>query len=235
MKIWGVMFTLILLTAALNAETKRYEVKSGIIEYTTSGGGNMMGIKTQITGMGKAVFKEWGNVELRQDVTKSIIMGREEQTEQTTKIVNGNVYVVDYDQKAIVQYDASTLMQTQHKDLGKSTKELMHAMGAKQIGEEAVLDYTCEVWESPLVKLWLYKGVMLRSKANIMGITHTTDATNVQFDVPVSDEDLALPDFPVKTMQEIQKNKGTSPSEMPQMTPEQMQQMQEMMKSFTKK
>ena len=129
MKVWGVVFALILATSTLNAETKRYEIKSGIIEYTTSGGGNMMGIQTQIEGKSKMIFKEWGNVELHEDTTKSVIMGREEHTQQTSKIDNGKVYVVDYEQKAIVQYDPSMLMQSENNELAKSSKGMMLSMG----------------------------------------------------------------------------------------------------------
>jgi len=86
------------------------------------------------------------------------------------------------------------------------------------------------------MKLWLHKGVMLKSIASIMGITHMTEATNIQLNASVSDEDLKLPDFPVKTMEEhIQKKNSDTPSKMPELTPEQMQQIQEMMKSFTQK
>jgi len=234
MKIWSVVFALILATNALNAQTKRYEIKSGIIEYAISGGGNMMGIKTQIEGKSKAFFKEWGQVELHEETTKSVIMGREENTHQTTKINNGKVYVVDYEQKTIVQYeyDPSMLGHSEHKDLAKSGKEMMLAMNGTKTGEESVLDYLCEVWETPKIKLWLHKGVMLKSKVKVMGITHTTEATNIQFNISVSDEDFKLPDFPIKTMGE---NNGNTPSQMPQMTPEQMQQMRDMMKNFTQK
>jgi len=66
-----------------------------------------------------------------------------------------------------------------------------------------------------------------------MGITQTTKAANVQFNVSMSDEDFKLPDFPVKTMEENkQQDNGNAPS---QMTPEQMQQMQDMMKNFTQR
>lgn len=237
MKIWSVVFALILATNALNAQTKRYEIKSGIIEYAISGGGNMMGIKTQIEGKSKAFFKEWGQVELHEETTKSIIMGREEHTRQTTKINNGKVYVVDYEQKTIVQYEfaPSMLGHSEHKDLAKSGKEMMLAMNGTKTGEETIHNYVCEVWETPKIKLWLHKGVMLKSKVKVMGITHTTEATNIQFNISVSDEDLKLPDFPVKTMDESMENHDDTPSQMPQMTPEQMQQMQEMMKSFTQK
>ena len=90
-KILGVLFALILTFSTLHAETKRYDVKSGIIEYKTSGNGDMMGIKTQMSGKNKVLFKEWGNVELHHSTTKSVIMGREEQTQDTTKIENGKV------------------------------------------------------------------------------------------------------------------------------------------------
>ena len=232
MKLWGVVFTLILAASTLQAETKRYEVKSGIIEYAVKGGGNMMGIQTKIEGTSKALFNNWGNVELHEDTTKSVIMGRVEQTRQTTKIENGQVYVVDYDQKVIVQYDPSSLMQSEHKDLAKSSQEMITAMGGNKTGEGTIQGYDCEVWETAQIKLWLHKGILLRSEANIMGITHTTEATNINLDASVSDEDLKLPDFPIQTMEESMKNNN---SNMPKMTPEQMQQMQEMMKSFTQK
>jgi len=230
MKFWSAVFALILAVTTIQAETKRYETKSGIIEYTTNSSGNMMGIETKMSGTNKVIFKDWGNVELHQSNTKSVVMGREENTKDTTKIENGKVYVVDYEQKIIIEYDASKLMNTQYKDLAKSSKELLNEMGGKKVGEASILGYDCEVWEMPMIKLWLHKGLALKTEANIMGIINTMEATNVQLDVSVSDEDLKLPDFPIKTMQEVH-----TPSEMPQMTPEQMQQMQEMMKSFTQR
>ncbi len=232
MKIGSVIFALILTASTLHAETKRYEVKSGIIEYAVSGGGNMMGIQTKIEGKSKTLFKEWGNRELHEETTKSVIMGREEHTRQTTKIDNEKVYVVDYEQKIIVQYDPAMLLQSEHKNLAKSAKEMMLAMGGTKTGEETIQGYICEVWETQQMKLWLHKGILLKSEANIMGITHTSVATDIKFNASVSDENLKLPDFPIQTMEESMKNNHRN---IPQMTPEQIQQMQEMMKNFTLK
>jgi hypothetical protein len=196
----------------------------------------MMGIQTKIEGTSKTVFKEWGDVELHEETTRSVIMGREEKSHQTTKIDSGKVYIVEYEQKSIVEYEPSMLIESEHKELAKSAKEMMLSMGATKTGEENILDYLCEVWETKHMKLWLHKGVMLKSKVRVMGRTHTTEATNIQFNISVSDEELKLPDFPVKTMEEsMQEENGNTPSQMPQMTPEQILQMQEMMKSFTQK
>jgi len=231
MKIWGLLFALILATNTLYAYAERYEIQSGIIEYTTSGGGNMMGIKTQIDGKSKTLFKEWGKVELHDETSKSLIMGREESTHQTTKIDHDKVYIVDYAQKSIAQYDHTMLMQSQYKELAKNAKEMMLSMGGRKTSEENILGYLCEVWETDHIKLWLHKGVMLKSLVMVMGNAHTTEATNIQFNISVSDEALQLPDFPIKVIQ----NNGNTPSQMPQMTPEQIQQMQDMMKNFTQK
>jgi hypothetical protein len=230
LKIGSIIFTLLLAMGTLQADVKRYEVKSGIIEYKSSGGGNMMGIKTQMSGTNKVAFKEWGAVELHQGMTNSIVMGREENIQDTIKIENGKVYVVDYEKKVISEYDPSTLMQSQYKDLIKSAKEMIVDMGGKKIGDETIQGYDCEVWEIPQAKLWLHKGIALKTVANVMGITNTMEATTIQLDVTVPDKDLQLPDFPIKTIQE-----SDLPSQMPQLTPEQMQQMQEMMKNFTQK
>ncbi len=232
MKFGALLFTLIFTVGSLQAETKRYEVESGIIEYTVNGSGDMMGIQTKTVGKSKILFKAWGNVELREDTVKSVIMGREEETHQTTKIENGKVFVVDYEHHIIVEYDPSTLMQSEHKDLAKSSKEMILSMGGKKVGEETILGFMCEIWKTPQIKVWLHKGIMLKSEANIMGITHLTEASNIRLNTSVSDEDLKLPDFQIQTMEERIKNNN---SNMPKMTPEQIQQMQEMMKSFTQK
>lgn len=229
---WSVVFVLILTATALHAEEKRYEVKSGIIEYAVSGAGNMGGAETRIEGKSRAIFKEWGNVELHDDTMKTVVMGKENHMHNTTKIDNAKVYVVDYQKKVIFQYDPQTLLRSEHKDLAKSAKEMMLALDGKKTGDDTIQGYACEVWETPLMKFWLHKGIMLRSETNIMGITHTTEAITIKLDSSVSDEDLKLPDFPVKTKEEDMKNNDHN---MPQMTPEQLQQMQEMMKNFTQK
>lgn len=232
MKIWGICLALILATNALHAKEKRYEIQSGIITYTISGGGDMMGIQTKIDGKSKTIFKEWGAVELREENSKSVIMGKEAYTHQTTKIDHDKVYIVDYEKKIISQYDQKMLMRSQYKNLAKNAKEMMLSMGGKKTGEEPILGYVCEVWEANLMKLWLHKGIMLKSLVKIMGTAHTTEATNIQFNISVSDEDLQLPDLPIKV---IEDNHSDTPSQMPQMTPEQLEQMQEMMKNFTQK
>lgn len=229
---WGMVFVLILTATALHAEEKRYEVESGTIEYAISGSGNMGGIQTQIEGKSKTLFKEWGNVELYEGTMNTVFMGNEDHTRHTIKIDNAKVYVVDHQKKVIFQYDPQTLLRSEHKDLAKSAKEIIQALGGKKTGNETIQGYACEIWETPLIKFWLHKGIMLKSEANIMGIIHKTEAVTIKLDASVSDEDLKLPDFPIKIKEESIKDNQHN---IPQMTPEQLQQIQEMMKNFTQK
>jgi len=226
------VFVLILTVTALHAEEKRYEVKSGIIEYAISGSGNMVGIQTLIEGKSRALFKEWGNVALYEDTVKTVVMGNEEHTHHTTKRDHAKVYVADHQKKVIYQYDPETLLRSEYKDLAKSAKEMIVGLGGKKTGNETIQGYECEVWETPLMKFWLHKGIMLRSETNIMGITHRTEAVTIDLDASVSDEDLKLPDFPIKSKEESIKDNNQN---IPQMTPEQLEQMREMMKNFTQK
>ena len=212
----------------LSAQTKRYEIKSGIVEYKITQSGNMMGVQIQGSGTAKTAFKNWGEVELHTEDSQTVTMGTKERNRITTKIENGKVYTVDFDQKVIYEQNVQDMMHAQDKQLVMTGKEAMASMGGKQIGEENFKGYACEIWEVMQVKVWLHKGVMLKSEADIMGMKNATVATKISFNVSVPDAALQLPDFPIK--------KGPNQNNMmPQMTPEQMQQMQEMMKNFTQR
>jgi hypothetical protein len=213
----------------LNAEGKRYEVKSGIIEYTLNGESNMMGMKSKISGSAKTVFKAWGAVERSEQTSQTSVMGNTQSTHTMTKIMDQKVYVVDFDRQVIYEYTPQMLASSPNSELVNRGKEMMKSMGAKKIGEEDFMGYACEIWQVMGTKVWLYKGIMLKSQTEMMGVTHTSEATRIEFGASVSENDLKLPDFPI---QEPPAMPGQEEHEMPQMSPEQMQQMQEMMKNF---
>ncbi|MFT7824559.1 MAG: hypothetical protein ABXS92_07340 [Sulfurimonas sp.] len=235
--LWTALLIAFAAVTTLHAETKRYEIKSGMIEYAISGSMNMMGVTSKTTGTGKMIFKEWGNTELHSEEKITTVMGRKEKQQELTKMENGTFYAVDFEEKAIITFSPEMLSRSEYSDIQKG-KEMLQQMGGKKIGEEKVLGYNCEVWGFMQSRIWLHKGILLKQEANVMGTKYTTEATLVKFNVKVSDEDFKLPDFPMKTMEEMMQEKmhrpgNDGPGQMPQMTPEQMQQMQEMMKSFS--
>ena len=83
--------------------------------------------------------------------------------------------------------------------IGKCQIEIIQSVFAEVI---FVLSSFYEVPKIEIVRilksLLSYKGVMLKSEANIMGMKNSTIATKISFDVTVPDSALQLPDFPLK-------------------------------------
>ena len=202
-KVFAVLLLLTVSITSLLADGKRYHVKSGIIEYKIDGGGSFLGMGSKTTGTQKTIFKDWGNVELIEEKSSSTTMGKTDTIHTMTKIDHGKVFTVDFKRKIIIQQDPAILKQMQNKDMSKMGKDMMQSMGGKKIGDEKFLGYNCEIWELMGSKTWLYKGVPLKTESNIMGMKHNITATKAKFGVSLSNSDFKLPNFPVKTMDQL--------------------------------
>jgi hypothetical protein len=239
-----VLLSLTLLTS-LSAATKRYDVKSGIVKYKIDGGGSMLGITTKIEGVSKLYFTDYGNLELHDETETTTTMGRKTTTHNIVKIVGDTVYSVDDKDRVIVKQRLGRLVDQnkEGKDLTVMGREMMKEMGGKKIGTEKFLGYPCEVWELLGSKIWIYKGIPLKIESNFMGFKHTIVATEAKFGVHVPKEKFKLPDYPVKSIDELFESipeEKTSPasrknSPSPQMpSPQELQKMQEMMQNLGK-
>lgn len=192
---------------------KRYQVKSGIINYSTKTSGKV--VASTITGSGTEVryFKNWGALELYEQnsttttVTKIFGKKTSETTSdhQMTKLDDGTSFIVDFKNKSIIEQKdmAMEMIKKMHpnKDAGEVGKSMLEGLGGKLIGKEKFLGYACEIWNLMGVKQWIYKGVMLKSEANLMGIITITEATKASFDVSVSDSKFDLPNYGIQKTQ----------------------------------
>ena len=191
-------------TVGLQAEGKRYEIESGVIEYKLSTSGTVMGIKSEGHGTGSLVFKEYGNIELNEEKTSNTVMGQTETTHTMTKYDKGVPYSVDFDNKVIIQLNDTGMG---NQDVSKMGKKMMQQMGGKKIGDEKFLGYDCEIWTLMGSKLWFYKGVLLKSKASIMGVKSIKVATKAEFNIKIDDAKFKLPDFKIQTLNGIIKRR----------------------------
>jgi hypothetical protein len=189
-------------------QLKRYNVKSGIVEYTTTISGKMMG--STITGSGTETlyFKNWGALELRESESSQsthVKFFGKEKTETTishtmNKLDNGESYLVDFEaEKITVGNDIAMVALMESNTNGEDAeKSLLESLGGEKVGNENYKGYNCEVWTIMGGKQWNYKGVMLKMEMNALGINTTTEATNIKFDVAVADSNFNLPDFPIE-------------------------------------
>ena len=212
-KIVKISLAIVLGTSVLfsaNDMLKKYDVKSGKVEYSIKESGNIMGM-VKIKGVGKKrlVFDQYGVKDLTEEnrVKKETIGGKSKVTKtHTIEYMNsGMMYRVDFKTKKIIRMENLALkMQSMigdGKNIGQTGTSMMKSMGGKNIGTDKVLGYTCEVWDLMGIKQCLYKGVPLRIESNIMGLKSTQEATKADFDITVIEKDFTLPDFPLLDMQ----------------------------------
>lgn len=203
---------------------KRYDIKSGIVEYATTTSGKVMGSTIDGSGTDKLFFKDWGAIELKesmlsQTTTMKFLGNSSTETEEThtmVKLDNGESWSVDFNKKQIYasrDMAMDMIMANQpDADAGKVGESMLVSMGGKKTGTEKVLGYTCDVWEIMGGKQWIHKGLMLKMEITVMGITTKTEATSVKLDVSVPDANFDLPDFPI---QEIENFMGNDDSDSP--------------------
>ncbi len=192
---------------SFNEKMKRYEVKSGIIEYKTSTEGNVMGFKIEGEGTKKVVFKDWGAVEVVEEKKSEDNMGQKSVTHNLSKFDNGITYTVNFEEKKILKGDQKGMFNTltnKHDNMAEAGKSMLESMGGKKIGEEEIQSYECEIWEVMGQKIWLYKGLTLRMEVNVMGIKTVEEATKIKLNSPINPEELNLPDFPVIEIEGMQ-------------------------------
>ncbi len=188
---------------------KRYQVESGIIHYTSTISGKVLGNTMSGSGTESVYFKDWGAIELRDEKSSETneikIFGNTKKDTKNKHIINkldnGEWYIVDFDKKEItatrsLPIDAITAFHPE-SDAGDTGKEMYKSLGGEKIGEENYRGYNCEIWEAMGVKQWVYKHITLKIESTIMGITTSKKATSIEFNISVPDAKFELPDYPI--------------------------------------
>lgn len=214
MKKLCILFTVLIAIVSCNSneqnKLKRYDLKSGIVEYTTTISGKVFGSTINGSGTESLYFKDWGALELKetkttQTTTTKIFGHGNSETENThvmNKLDNGETYLVDFDKKQIFagRDMAMEMTKTFHPDgdAGEVGESMLEGMGGEKVGTEKFLGYNCDVWDIPGGKQWLYNGLVLKFEMKVLGITTITEATSAKFDIKVADNFFELPDFPIQ-------------------------------------
>ncbi len=199
--------SLLLVTNTLEAKTiKRYALESAIIKYNISGNGKMMGVDTNTNGTKSLYFKDYGNLSLeetQQTITQLGNTPDERRTRTLKKIDNLTVYSVDFKQKKIIK--SRDLIASRYHDEGKdisdeSLKRLLED-GGKRGGTDKVLGFKCEIWNVMGISQCLYKNqIPLWIEADIMGMKQKTIATDIKFNIHISDKEFELPFYSIETL-----------------------------------
>lgn len=201
---------------------KRYQVESGIIHYTSTISGKVLGNTMSGTGTESVYFKDWGAIELRDEKSTETnemkLFGKTNKETKNKHVINkldnGEWYIVDFDKKEItatrsLPIDAITAFHPE-SDAGDTGKEMLKGLGGKKIGEENYMGYNCEIWEAMGVKQWVYKHITLKIESTVMGITTSKKTISVEFNISVPDANFKLPDYPIIKQESFFDNEDVS-------------------------
>lgn len=151
-----------------------YPIKSGIIEYTLTGG---------YTGTETISFDKYGKL-IHISKTVSFIVDGEILSENLILIIkNDSLFEYNTEQKTYAIYPVSAT--SYHASNHLVNHELLNVMGFSPSGKEIVAEYECEKYVSSDGVLWVWKGIVLRSNLSLMGVEVCTKAIRFRRDVNI--------------------------------------------------
>lgn len=177
MKIATLLLTIMLSVALIKTKGQsenpdRFLVKSGYIEYELTG-------STQ--GYKKIWWDDHGDKEYEEIKSNSEVkfmgMVQKEETHSITITVGDKFWSLNLLENSgikgtIPSYDASEHYSENLTEAEKKQFEdnILNAFGGERLEPEMFLGHKCDVIEVMGAKSWIYKGVILKSTANMMGI-----------------------------------------------------------------
>jgi len=197
------LFLLIFLSS-LNASDsfKLYKFKSGIIYYDVKTASFDDNLNSQVEGIAKLIFDNWGAKELKEEDVSEIQQGdfNDSRSRHTLTLMdNGTVYSVDFDEKKIYKTkDMDIVLAIAKKlDLSNQSIKSLEKVGAKIVGKDKVAGYECDIWEYKDQQLCLYKGIPLKIIIQNAGFYSVKKAVQVIFNKPIPLKEFSLPNFPI--------------------------------------
>lgn len=176
-----------------------FEIETGMVLYEISGGAQLTPeTNLSIKGKGRLRFKEWGDVRLEEENNVVLTRGaikHKQNVKKFKKHTKDTVISVDYENQQLLErkksicddkiYDTTSLVKT---------------------GQEKVAGILCDVWEGSGIQKCIYKGIILKSKSDVLDISYLKVATKVVFDINTSAENCETPDYPVQDFALIHDN-----------------------------
>jgi hypothetical protein len=195
----------------LSAQTdqKKFDVQSGMILYTVSGGGKLTeDVNLTIKGKGKLRFKEWGVTALIEEDFEEITSGvlqNIETVQRCEKLEDKQRLDVDFKTKKIYErkMPKGNFQEYITKDLVKT-------------GQEEILGYTCDIWEGVGVRKCIYKGIPLLVEHYLLGTYYRKKASSITFGIDASAANCSIPNYPIQKFALFKTHSKTKNKKLPQ-------------------
>ncbi len=200
------------ITMSLYAQQKghRFAIKSGYVKYKLTG---------NTTGTKELWWDDYGakTYELEQSKSETKIFGLKKTDEKhTVNILNKkDAWSVDYKENkgfhSHIPYDMNKAIvgDMTEEEQKKMADDILAGLGGRKLGTEKVLGYTCEGVTLLGTKVWVYKGVTLKTNASMLGIKHNQIAVEFKPNISIASSKFQPPkdiDFEENLVQQGENN-----------------------------
>ncbi len=190
-------------------DQKRFDVQSGMILYTVSGGGQLTeDVNLTIKGKGKLRFKDWGVVALIEEDFEEIISGalqNIETVQRCQKLEEKQKFDVDFKTKKILE-----------RPMPKGDFKEYITKGLVKTGQEEIAGVTCDMWEGVGVRKCIHKGIPLLVEHYLLGTYYRKKASSITFDIDTKAANCSIPNYPIQKFALFKTNSKTNSKKSPQ-------------------
>ena len=189
------------------ADYRKYPFESAIVTYKLEGSEEGE----------KIVYMDMGGYEIAE--YKTIRKKRNKEEKETVMLIGADMITIDYDNKSAVKMHnpMAYLLADPDRDWQKTGEKMLIKMGYKVVGNETIEGKNCAVWKKGKQKLWLWKGITLKSEDKVGGKKTIETAVDIKTDVNVPAKYFEVPEgfefqvvgaedmFPQVTDEDIEK------------------------------
>ncbi len=176
------------ISIAQKQEYKQFAVKSGYIEYELSGNTtgtkkfwwDNYGMKSRTEIKSTTTIKIFGRTSKEEQNSISITDGT---TNYTWDLVKGTAYKTSNHE--YVDMGKELTKDMTEAELVQMGQDIIDALGGERLGTESILGKTCEVIKVMMAKVWIYKGLPLKSEAKMLGITSLEKAVDFKENITI--------------------------------------------------
>lgn len=173
---------------AQKANYKVFPYKSGIVEYKLEG--NSKGTHTKY-------FDEYGYKQADFTESETTVFGFTNKEKSGTILIGPKVYSINYkESSASVGRNPvyETYANSDGADYDKLGREAMASLGFSNTGQKGTIaGKKCEIWEGSLGKIWIWKGLSLKSETIVLGVSITETAVSVRVNESVPSSKFEIP------------------------------------------
>lgn len=173
-------------SAQASVGIKRYQIASGMVEYTLSGAQN----GTEIL-----YFTDYGMREAKYSHTEIKVGTFTQKTNRVTILEGATIYTIDLDNNTGTKIENPFYKKFEGQDATEVGERMLRDMGGQKIGTESFLGKMCEVWEIQKLgsKMWVWSGIPLKNETRFAGMQSFVVATKLEPNAQIPPAKLALP------------------------------------------